>query len=160
MVIKNKKSKVNCFTEIIFRIWCMSFCKLQSHANTGRGTSLDCRHLWKKVCSAGMLKHTFRSSKMLLEVNKNVTDTLGMLKYNTFSHRSHNLFSATVRSLTQGVVLDLLGFPSLALYIYTQVILKRNYSLTTTYYRILSFNKEAIIFSKWHTPAWKVFSLK
>lgn len=74
-----------------------------------------------------------------------------LLKYNIFSHRSHNLFSATVRSLTQGVVLDHLGFPSLASYTHThthtEVILKRNYSLTT-YYRILSFNKEAIIFSK------------
>lgn len=57
----------------------------------------------KKVYNAGMLKHTFRSSKILEEATKNVIHLMYLLKWNISSHRSHNSYSATIRGLSHKV---------------------------------------------------------
>lgn len=135
------------FHRITFRVWCTylqqtsATCQHGTRGVTGQDAPLN------KVYNSGMLKHTFRSSEILGEAAKNVIYLLYLLKCNISKHRSLNWFQpkseiSHTRCGPRPFRLFITSF------IYTPVIFKRNYSLTT-YYRIFSFNKEAIIFSKW-----------
>jgi len=93
-----------------------------------------------------MLKHIFRSSKILGEATKNVISLMYLLKCSIFNHRTIIYFQP--HSEVSHTRCGLRPFRLfITRFIYTQVILQSNYSLTT-YYRIFSFNKEATIFSK------------
>lgn len=106
-----------------------------------------------------MLKHTFRSSKILGEATKNVIHLMYLLKCNIFNHRSHNLFSATVRGLSHKVWSQTIQGFHHQLYMYTGNF-KKELQLNYLLQNIQLQQGSHYLFKMRYTPARKVFSLK